>query len=57
MLGVYQVSRRDLKEFLPDIERFVLSLDKDLAWNARRALRKLDLGTLDQRRLQPSNWH
>ncbi|MCP4370961.1 MAG: HEAT repeat domain-containing protein [Deltaproteobacteria bacterium] len=57
MQGLYQVSRRDLKEFLPDIEKFVLSLDKDLAWNARRALRKLERGTLSQRRVQSSSWH
>jgi hypothetical protein len=56
MQGLYQASRRGLTELAADIKMLTASFNKDIAWNARRALRRLGLGTLNQRRLHPSSW-
>lgn len=48
-LGLYLTSRHGLKEFKNEIITLTQSENKHVAWNARRALRRLGIGALEQR--------
>ncbi|MCF8372276.1 MAG: HEAT repeat domain-containing protein [Bacteroidales bacterium] len=50
MLGLYLTSRHGLKEFKNEIITHTQSENEHVAWNARRALRRLGIGTLEQRK-------
>jgi len=57
MLAIDQTSARDLLGLVDEIRSLVKHDDRDVAWNARRALRRLGRGSLDERRLHPAPWH
>jgi hypothetical protein len=57
MQGLYHISRHGLDELLPEIEPLLQDPEPDVAWNARRALRAMGHGRLEQRRAHAASWH